>query len=166
VGNGHIAAGDNIAPLAFGRDLEEFDQMKTLVVGIVVIIQFVRVEQAEILMAPGEVAHIRSAPVHLLLQHPIIDVGSVGRQLLEELGAQDELITRFSGILDGFFKRNLPLILGSARRPRTGFFAPVDPKLQGDPTGDAPETHREFFIVLKLGPVDEAVVIPMIVHQD
>jgi hypothetical protein len=67
VGNGHIAAGDNVAPLAFGRDLEEFDQMKTLVVGIVVIIQFVWIEQAEILMASGEVAHIRSAAVHLLL---------------------------------------------------------------------------------------------------
>jgi hypothetical protein len=121
--------------------------MKALVVGIAVNIQFVRIERAEIFMAPGEVAHIWSAPVHLLLQHPIIGVGSVGRRLLEELGAENELIPMFSGRLDGFLGRDLTLVEGMARHPGTGFLAPI------------------FFIVLELDPVDKAVVIPMIVHE-
>jgi hypothetical protein len=98
-------------------------------------------------MALGEVAHIWSAPVHLRLQHPIIGVGSVGLELLEQLGAPDELITMSPGILNGVVERELALIQGSARRPGAGFFAPIDPKLQGPPTGDAPEARREFFIV-------------------
>ena len=60
-----VPTGAEVTPVSLGGHLEHLDEVEPLVVGVVVIVELLGVKQAEILVAPGEVAHVGGVLVEI-----------------------------------------------------------------------------------------------------
>ena len=79
VGGGDVPTGAEITTVPLRGHLEHLDEVEPLVVGVVVIVELLGVDQAEVLVAPGEVADRRGDLVEILLEPPVLGVvGEVG----------------------------------------------------------------------------------------
>src|SRR5215211_4486010 len=126
--------------------------MVPLVVGVVVIVQFVWIEQAEVLVSLSRVPDLGGFRVHALLQHPVIFVSFVGWEPVYYFSPAYQLVSVPSGLCYCFFERDLLLLYRASGHPRLRLAAVIDAELQGATAGNAAELGRKLFIVLELQP--------------
>src|SRR4051794_24012945 len=79
-----IPARQNISTRLVGRQLQQLYQMEPLQIGIVIIVQLVREEQTEVLVAPSQVAYVRCLSVHVRLETLVCFVGCGCREGAEK----------------------------------------------------------------------------------
>ncbi|ESY80724.1 hypothetical protein X739_28745 [Mesorhizobium sp. LNHC220B00] len=153
------AAGTDVTAARFRWELKEFDQVEPLELLRVIVVQFVRSIEAEVLVPPGEVTHVRRNLHNRGLQEPVSLVDVLSRALgrrktVEHPRRLNEMISMPAGDLHRLGLGDRPLVTRTAGHPLAGLPASVEPELQSAATGDAAEDRRELFVILELEPVD------------
>ena len=162
---GDVSTCTKVTPISLRRDLEHLDEVETLVVGVVVIVELLRSQQTEVLVTPGEVADRRGDPVQVVLKLTVLGIIREIGEFPETFNALDQLVSVLAGDVDCFRNRQFLHIVGRAGHPRAGLLAPKDTELEGAAPGNAAEAGWEFVVVLELEPVDKAVLIAVGVHR-
>ncbi|HEU5118256.1 MAG TPA: hypothetical protein VFT74_16680 [Isosphaeraceae bacterium] len=100
-GGGDEPTGTEIPSFALWRHLEHLDEVETLVVGVVIVVQTVGSEEGEVLVAPGEIPDGRCDPVEVRLQLSILIVVAKLGQSPNPFGTLDQFVSMPAGDLDG-----------------------------------------------------------------
>jgi hypothetical protein len=76
-GSGNVSTGAHVTAPIVGRLLKHFQEMKSLIIAVMIVVQLVGEEQTEVLVAPSEVAHIGCRSVEGLLQPFVAVIAAV-----------------------------------------------------------------------------------------
>jgi hypothetical protein len=139
-----------IAPLPVWRWLQEFDQVKVLVVDDVKVFEFLRMKQTKVLVTPSSLGHIRRSSDDLFLQSSVVLIIAVWRKPLQQFRASHKLVSMLSGDLDCLIKRQFFLFLGATRHPDSRLFATIDAELESAAASDTAKVCWELLVVLEL----------------
>ncbi len=91
--------------------------MEALVIFVMVVVQLVRCEQAEVFVPPCEPTDIGRRCVHLLLKQQIPLVICLGREFFQEGGTGDKLVPVPASNLNCFLNRDNSFVLIAPSHP-------------------------------------------------
>lgn len=167
-GRSHKTTGTDISAITFSRQLQELQETEPLQIWAVKSIEFSRKQQAELFVAECQPAHVRGHFVHLVLKLGVIIIRWVVGKSIQLFNAFEKSVTMSAGKLNCLFLRDVlrvvPFFAGSL--PVAGLSTAEDMEIEGAATGDATETTGiEFVVVLEFEPVNNAILVAVVVHQ-